>query len=74
MARVNHATIRLLREVGLPDVTEEELVALTERLHEALVAEQTQEQIGADPSRNIGGGTWPDVVEDGGPVMLDNIS
>jgi len=61
----------LLREAdGLPDVNFD---ALSEQIMSRLATEQAQEQIGADPSRNVGGETWPDVIEDGGPVMLDNI-
>jgi hypothetical protein len=71
MGRVDKRTLRWIREVGLPELSEEQIEALAARLREAYAAEQAQEQIGADPSRNVGGETWPDVVEDGGPVMLD---
>jgi len=61
----------LLREAdGLPDVNYD---ALTEQIMDRLAAEQQAQQIGADPARNVGGETWPDLIEDGAPIMLDNI-
>ena len=73
MGRADRRTIRLLQEIGLPEISEAQIESLSARLREAYAAQQAQEQIGADRARNVGGQTWPDVVEDGGPVMLDNI-
>jgi hypothetical protein len=69
---------------GLPDVNFDRLTeqimdrltaeaAVQQRESRAVIYRQQQFQIGADPSRNVGGQTWPDVVEDGAPIMLDNI-
>jgi len=75
MFTLDHRTIKLLREIGLPEISEEQIESLAARLREAYAAERAAElqemQIGSDRSRNTGGQTWPDNVEDGAPVMLD---
>jgi hypothetical protein len=75
--RLDRHTMRLLQTIGLPEISEEQIESLAARLREAYAAERAAElqelQIGSDRSRNVGGETWPDVVEDGGPIMLDTI-
>jgi hypothetical protein len=73
MPHVNKSTLRWIREVGLPEITEEQIETLASRLREAFAAEQQAQQIGADPSRNVGGTEGYEPTEDGAPIMLDNV-
>jgi hypothetical protein len=73
MAQINKSTLRWIREVGLPEISDEQVEALAARLREAFAAEQQAQQIGADPSRNVGGTEGYEPTEDGAPIMLDNV-
>jgi len=75
--RVDRHTIRLLREVGMPEMSDEQIQALAARIRESYAAElaaQLQEfQIASTPTGfNVGGHEGLDAIEDGAPIMLDN--
>jgi hypothetical protein len=72
--RIDRHTLRLLREIGLPEISEAQIESLAARLREAYAAEHAKTQIGADPRMNVGGDPETlDGLEDGAPpiVMLE---
>ena len=77
--RIDRHTMRLLQEIGLPyELSDEEIDKLAARILETysaeLGAQQQEFQIGSVPnSANRGGTESPDRVEDGAPIMLDNV-